>query len=139
MSRKDNFWVLVDQLDQPKKRTVDQVAADIAAALRAGPSPRLCKALAEMIDPNGRPVVRWRLNLQRPKHGRPEVDRRVGMVMAALVVDEGMSVKAAVARVHERFGAKGNQRSKCLDALRDEREYREFVEWFDKATKAGPE
>ena len=36
MSRKDdNFSVLIDQLDRPK-RTVDQVAADIAAALKAG-------------------------------------------------------------------------------------------------------
>jgi hypothetical protein len=32
---KNDFLVLLDNLDQPK-RTVDQVAADIAAALRAG-------------------------------------------------------------------------------------------------------
>ena len=101
----------MDQLDRPK-RTVDQVAADIAAALRAGPSPRLCKALAEMIDPKGRPVVPWRLKLQRPKKGRPEADARIGMEMATLVDDEGLSVKAAVFRVQEKFGAKGNSRSK---------------------------
>ena len=41
MSSKDDFWVLVDNLDQPK-RTVDQVAADIAAVLKAGPSRRFC-------------------------------------------------------------------------------------------------
>ena len=90
MSRKDdNFWVLIDQLDRPK-RTADQVAADIAAALKAGPSPHLCKALAEMIDPKGRPTVRWRLKLQRAKQGRPEADLRIGMEMATLVDDEGV-------------------------------------------------
>ncbi len=69
---------------------MDQVAADIAAALRAGPSPRLCKALAEMIDPKGRPVVPWRLKLQRPKQGQREADARIGMEMATLVDDEGV-------------------------------------------------
>ena len=91
--------------------TVDQVAVDIAAALKAGPSPRLCKALAKMIDPNGRPVFPWRLKLQRPKRGRPEADARIGFAMATLVDDEDMSVKAAVAQVQNEFGAKGNSRA----------------------------
>jgi hypothetical protein len=138
MSHKDNFSVLVDNLHQPK-RTVDQVAADIAAALKAGPSPRLCKELAEMIDPKGRPVVRWRLKLQRPKQGRPEVDVRIGMEMATLVDDEGLSVKAAVFRIQNKYGVKGNRRSKCLDALNHEREMRELAELVDKAGKPSPE
>ena len=47
-----------------------------------------------MIDPKGRPVVRWRLKLQRPKKGRQGVDARIGMEMATLVDDEGMPVDA---------------------------------------------
>lgn len=139
MSRKDdNFSVLIDQLDRPK-RTVDQVAADIAAALKAGPSPRLCKALAEMIDPKGRPVVSWRLKLQRPKQGHPGADARIGMEMATLVDDEGLSVKAAMFRIQNKYGVKGNRKSKCLEALNHEREMRELAELVDKASKPSPE
>jgi len=106
--------------------------------LRAGPSPRLCKALAEMIDPKGRPVVPWRLKLQRPKRGRPEADARIGFAMATLVDDEDMSVKAAVAQVQNEFGAKGNSRAKLLDALKHERELRELAELVDRARKPSP-
>ena len=138
MTDKDNIYVLVDNLDQPK-RTAEQVAADIAAALRAGPSPRLCKTLAEMIDPKGRPVVFWRLKLQRPKQGRPKVDVRVGMEMAKFVDDEDVSVDDAVFRIEKKFGVRGNSRSKCLEALNYEREMRELAGLVDKASKPSSE
>ena len=137
MSHKDDVSVLIDQLDRPK-RTVDQVAADIAAALRAGPSPRLCKALAEMIDPKGRPVVPWRLKLQRPKKGRPKADARIGMAMAKLVDDEHMLVDEAVFRLQKKFGVKGNSRSALLKALKDERQWRQLAEDLDKLSKPSP-
>ena len=139
MSRKDDFWVLVDNLDQPK-RTVDHVAADIAAVLKAGsPSRRFCTELANMIDPKGRTVVRWRLKLQRPKKGWQGVDARIGMEMARLVDDEGMPVDQAVFRVQEQFGPKGNRRSKCLEALKHERDMRQLSELVDNAVRPSPD
>jgi hypothetical protein len=136
MNRKDDFWVLVDNLDQPK-RTVGQVAADIAAVLRAGgPSRRFCTELANMIDPKGRPTTVWCLKLQRRKQGRPEADARIGFAMATLVDDERVPVAEAVFRVQKKFGARGNSRTKLMDALKHERELRQLAEFVDKAGKA---
>jgi len=137
MSRQDNFWVLIDHLDKPK-RTTNQVAADIAAALRAGSSPRLCAALAEMIDPKGRPYVGFRLKLQRVGRGRPKADPRIGMAMARLVDDEDQTVDQAVYQAQKEFGKKGNSRSTLMAALKSERDLRHVAALVDKANKRSP-
>jgi hypothetical protein len=132
MSRKDDFSVLLDNLDQPK-RTVDRVAADIAAVLKAGsPSQLFCRELARMVDPKGRPATGWRLKLLRHKQGRPEADPRMGFAMATLVDDEGVLVDEAVFQIQKKFGAKGNSRTKLMDALKRERELRQLAELVDK-------
>ena len=56
--------------------------------------------------------------------------------MATLVDDERVPVEEAVSRVQEKFGAKGNSRSKCLGCTNYERELRALAELFDKAMKA---
>jgi len=133
MSRKGDTLVLVDNLDQPK-RSVEQVAADLAAVLRAGPSPGLCRELANMIDPKGRPITGWSLKLQRRKRR----DDRSGILMAALVDDEGMSVKAAMDRVRQKFSEEENSNSTLFAALKREREFRRLSELVDKAGKPAP-
>ena len=59
--------------------------------------------------------------------------------MATLIDDQRVPVKAAVFRVKEEFGAKGNGRTKLMDALKHERELRELAELVDKAGKPSPE
>jgi hypothetical protein len=87
-----------------------------------------------MIDPKGRPVVPWRLKLQRRKRG-PTADRRVGMEMAKLVDDEGVHPDDAVFQIQKKLGRKGNGRSKCFEALKYEREMRGLAKLVDKASK----
>jgi integrase len=111
---KDLLELIDDEL------TPDARTRAAARALRNGsPDLEFCLALADMLDPDS-PGERsdWNLRLVRARRGKPaKVDHEVAEEMRRLVEDDKIGTKEAVYRVQEKYGKKGNSRSKCLKAL----------------------
>ena len=124
MNEPDNdrdWWVLYTSMPGEK------ISRRIAEVLRGNPSKKFLDALANLFDPS---VAKrnYKANVTRTEVGRTRSQTdEIGKELT-LIIDEVGSVEAAVAAVREKHGI---SRTKCFEALRQERDRQELQAWVD--------